>query len=167
MLENINDTIICATLATLPQGKKHVHQRRLKNQVMQSVKNRLLSMSDELKLCSKFNEIINIVKKASQKGFGELAIYDTALRIGSFLNIYPGEVYLHAGTLKGARAIGLNSHSKAISLNNIPANLKSLKAYEIEDFLCIYKNQLQNTNNIIIKPNNMHVSKVYIKKYRK
>lgn len=163
LLGNINDVIICATLATLPQGKKHFHQRRLNNQVMQSVKNKLLARSSEIKTCLKFNEIINIVKETSEKGFGELAIYDTALRIGAFLNVYPDEVYLHAGTLKGVKAMGLNISSGTISFNNTPSALKNLKAYEIEDFLCIYKKQLQNANNKIVKPNNMRVRKARIK----
>ncbi|MBZ9688493.1 hypothetical protein G9F72_019370 [Clostridium estertheticum] len=154
-LGNINDVIVCATLARLPNGVKHSHQRRLNNQMMNSVKDKILARVNEIKLCSNFNEIINIVEESSEKGFGELAVYDTSLRIGSFFNIYPDEVYLHAGTLKGARAIGIMGKSKTISINNIPKELFSLKAYEIEDLLCIYKNKLRNLKDKIVKPNNM------------
>lgn len=153
----IDDVITCATLGKLPQGKKHFHQNRLKNDVMESVKNKLLRRKEEINNCSKFYQIINIVEEEAESGFGELAIYDTSLRIGAFLGVYPEEVYLHAGTLKGAKAIGLQTQKKKIPLSDIPNGLKSLKVYEIEDFLCIYKNKLKNNNVIINRLSKLRV----------
>lgn len=149
LLKNINEVIECATLAKLPKGKKHIHQRRLNSQVMESVKNKLLLRSIEIQSSLKFDDIFNIVNESSEKGFKDLAIYDTALRIGAFLNVYPVDIYLHAGTLEGAKSMGLNTGIKKISLSNTPKSLKSLKAYEIEDFLCIYKVELKNLNSNI------------------
>jgi hypothetical protein len=45
------------------------------------------------------------------KGFGELAVYDCSLRVGSYLNLLPDKIYLHAGTRKGAEALKMNVSS--------------------------------------------------------
>jgi len=45
---------------------------------------------------------------AEVPGFGKLAVYDVAMRIGIWRDIWPRYVYLHAGTRKGARALGLS-----------------------------------------------------------
>jgi len=42
-------------------------------------------------------------------GLGELYVYDTTLRIGAKLNLFPDKVYLHAGTRLRERALGLRT----------------------------------------------------------
>ena len=57
------------------------------------------------------------------KGIGELTIYDTALRIGFYLDIYPDKVYLHAGTREGAkRLIGEDKvkNKKYLEMSELP-----------------------------------------------
>lgn len=143
-LKNIEDAIQFGAMAKLSNGNKHPHQRRLKVEIMEEVKNRLLSEVDKIKKCRSFEELIKIVEKCKESGFGELAIYDTALRIGSNINIYPEKVYLHAGTEKGAKELGLKFSNKVIEVSELPEELKRLKPYEVEDFLCIYKDEFKN-----------------------
>jgi ABC-type arginine/histidine transport system permease subunit len=69
-------------------------------------------------------------------------VYDTALRLGANLRLLPREVYLHAGTRRGARALGLDYRSESVSMRLLPAALRRLRPYEVEDVLCIYKDWL-------------------------
>ena len=48
---------------------------------------------------------MKIVEECKVKGFGELSIYDTAVRIGAHLRIEPDKVYLHAGAREGIKAL--------------------------------------------------------------
>jgi hypothetical protein len=53
-----------------------------------------------------FGDLFHLVGAAldSIHGLGELYVYDTSLRIGAKLNLFPDRVYLHAGTRLGAGA---------------------------------------------------------------
>ena len=62
----------------------------------------LLARKDLMMSVKRFNDLYAIVKEASIKGIGELCIYDTTERIGTFLGVLPDEVYLHRGTRVGA-----------------------------------------------------------------
>ena len=76
-------------------------------------------------------------------GIGPLTIYDTACRIGAYLAVEPSKIYLHAGTRSGASALGLDSDNSTLSITDLPKAFQCLKASEIEDCLCIYKEDLQ------------------------
>lgn len=51
-------------------------------------------------------------------------------------------MFLHAGTRTGARALGLDTSRQAISPDELPKAFRKLNPREIEDVLCIYKDQL-------------------------
>lgn len=143
-LNNIEDAIKYGATARLSNENKHSHQRRLKVEILEQVRDKLLEEVEKIKKCTSFEELIEIVEECKESGFGELAIYDTALRIGSNINIYPEKVYLHAGTKKGAKELGLKISNKVIEFSDLPEELKGLKPYEVEDFLCIYKDKFRN-----------------------
>lgn len=63
-------------------------------------------------------------------------MYDVAFRIGSFLGIEPDLVYLHAGTCKGARLLGVRG--KVARVDEFPDALRRLEPWQLEDFLCRY-----------------------------
>jgi len=79
-------------------------------------------------------------------GIGELYVYDTTLRLGGHLRLVPREVYLHAGTRRGARALGLDHRSDSVSPNQLPTVLRRLRPHEVEDLLCIYKDWLRTVD---------------------
>ena len=83
--------------------------------------------------------IDNLLKSA--KGVGELYIYDTSLRIGSYLGNLPEKVYLHSGTRTGARKIGFKN-KYVIEMSELPNEFQKLEPFEVEDILCIYKYKL-------------------------
>jgi hypothetical protein len=84
------------------------------------------------------------------RGLGELYCYDTALRIGAKLELLPQMVFLHRGTRDGARALGHTDYRSAnIDPHTLPRELHQLHPYEIEDFLCIFKDCLHSPKRLM------------------
>lgn len=97
-------------------------------------------------LCPDFKTLHNIVKKYAENffGIGVLTIYDTATCIGFPQGLYPKVIYLHAGTREGAHALGIKgSTATKEQFIEICSAFDMLEPAQIEDFLCIYKKQLQ------------------------
>jgi hypothetical protein len=76
-------------------------------------------------------------------GLGPLYAYDTAPIIGTFLGFQPEEVYLHCETRTGARALGFRGALKYLEVSQLPQEIQVLEPYEIENFLCIYADDLK------------------------
>lgn len=102
-------------------------------------------MNDILKAIT-FDEICKIVTDCKVKGFGELSIYDTSMRIASHLNIEPDKIYLHAGARKGMEVLEEkgyvkqgSSKKKHIEIKDMPKPMQQLKAAETEHLLCSMK----------------------------
>jgi hypothetical protein len=81
-------------------------------------------------------------KSCRSNGLGSLYAYDTARRLGAKLGVEPQRVYLHAGTRKGAKALGLDYRQASLPVNDFPEPLRVLPADMLESFLCIYKDRL-------------------------
>jgi hypothetical protein len=129
----------------LVEGKKHPHQRRLRNSDLASATNALLACLEQISAATSFDElhtsVHNLVGQISR--IGELYVYDTALRIGAKLRIRPNRVYLHRGTREGARALKVDASQATIDVSQLPPAFQRLDAREIEDCLCIYKEDLK------------------------
>jgi len=103
----------------------------------------------EIKSCKSFTELLNLIESiiGNISGIGELYLYDTSLRIGAKLELFPKVVYLHRGTRIGAKKLaeakklGYDLKQKFLSCDKFPKELQELKPLEIEGFLCIYRNQ--------------------------
>ncbi|MFA6584248.1 MAG: hypothetical protein WCS77_08125 [Elusimicrobiaceae bacterium] len=96
-----------------------------------------------IKQCKNFEEILSEVRN-NISGEKPLYKYDVALRLGANIGHMPKMVYLHAGTEKGARNLGFQHATQTLIKNdfdkhNLSCLWSSLKPYQIEDFLCIYK----------------------------
>lgn len=126
------------------RGKRFGHQCRITRAALRSAVEKLKSIVSPLKACRSFLELHTLLERnlGPLSGIGELYIYDTALRLGSFLDLRPAHVYLHTGTRAGARRLGLNLDRSYIPISEFPAEIRVLPAHEIEDFLCIYKDRL-------------------------
>ena len=127
-------------------GKVPHHQRRVGRAVLTAACNRLLRCKKRIEACEHFAELIEIVDKktADVYRFGELAVYDTSLRLGAWLGVLPERVYLHAGTKKGAKALGLDTKWGYLETDELPELLQVLEPREAEDFLCIYKDEFKD-----------------------
>jgi hypothetical protein len=137
----LRDAIIKAALSVDHLGKKHPHQYRLKREDLQNFGNALVQNAERIENAINFEEIISYVRSCKIYGIGELAIYDTAVRIGAFLDIWPDRIYLHAGAKVGALAVNPNISADVITKNDLPLAFQAedLSCYELEDILCIYK----------------------------
>lgn len=144
-----------AAMATNSKGKRHSHQRRLKKADIEKAKLILLTNLNEIEACKSFDEIFSLLEELVRpiKGIGELYVYDTALRIGGYLNLYPTEVYLHAGARTGARRLGFDGKESPIAVSRFPDVLRELEPREIEDLLCIFKDELAQESEISLDDN--------------
>ena len=138
---NIQKVIELAALAKSPGGKRLSHQRRIPERVLEESCRRLLSNQALLENCSSFEELHEVIAQTLESihGIGELTVYDTSLRIGSFLKLEPSKVFLHAGTRIGARYLGMGVSKSKLEISEFPVQFRMLKPREIEDVLCIYK----------------------------
>lgn len=141
-LRTFEEALTRAGLAQRPDGRRWSHQRRIPGAVLEQATRRLHQA--QLRRTRSFADLIARVNAAvrSVHGIGELYVYDTALRLGAHLQLLPREVYLHAGTKRGARALGLDHRVKSLAPTNLPTSLRRLRPYEMEDVLCIYEDWL-------------------------
>ena len=132
-----------AAMCIGPNGRKHPHQYRIPRQALADAKIALLRRQNEIEKSPDFEDLHGIVASTFHniRGLGKLTVYDTALRLGLYLKLEPQKVYLHAGALIGARALGYEGD--VITRDQFQPPLAQLSAAEVEAFLCIYKAQLR------------------------
>jgi hypothetical protein len=138
-LPSLATAIRSAALAHwLPSHTRHPHQRQ-SHEVLQVVEGRLQKASDAIGAAADFDALHGVVKReiGRMPKIGDLAVYDIAYRIGAFLGKAPTLVYLHAGTVEGARALGFTG--KTLDPAQLPSAFSRLTPAELEDCLCIYK----------------------------
>jgi hypothetical protein len=124
-------------------NKMFSHQRRVGKIKATKGYELLLDKKTELGKCKKFEEIMAITDKVMKEveRLGPLWSYDTALRIGFHLKVYPTDVYIQAGVKKGYKKIfNENSKNRFENKDKFPKELQVLEPYEIENFLCIWGN---------------------------
>lgn len=141
-LPSLDETIRVAALSTDERGKRLSHQRRIPGEVLPRVAKRL--RQDGLRGIRSFDDLYERIVElcGGIEKFGELTRYDVAIRIASKLNLEPERVYLHCGTRAGAKELGVPHRGATVEMAELPRALRRLRASEVEDFLCIYKDQL-------------------------
>jgi hypothetical protein len=143
---SLERAIEMASMGKMSNGKRsHHHYRRSETQ-LNAGKNALMAVYPQIRKCKNFEDLHNLVKKITDKidGLAELYTYDAAHIIGTQLGFHPQKVYLHTGTRKGAMALGFSGGLRYLEVSQLPAEIQVLKAYEIEDFLCIYASDLKS-----------------------
>lgn len=133
-----------AGMAENDNGKRYSHQYRLKRVNMAKATEKLRGRTAELATCESFDALHGLLCGITNgiSGLGPLYAYDTARRLGAKLRIEPQRVYLHAGTRKGAKALGLDYRQASLPMTDFPASLRVLPPDMLESFLCIYKDKL-------------------------
>ena len=151
-MSNLRRAVEQAALALRADGKRLDHQRRIPEPALRAWAERLLRKTSSMGACQSFEALFAIVERESLHlwGVGELTVYDTALRIGAHLGLEPSEVFLHAGTREGAKALGIDGNRRTISPQELPKAFRQLKPREIEDCLCIYKDDLKTMKPITL-----------------
>lgn len=142
---SLSETIRLAANAIGSDDKRHDHQRRIPSSALAKLARELLEIEQNVQDSKSFAYLFGLVKDTAKnlKYIGELTIYDTAFRIGAKLKLYPEDVYLHAGTRKGAAVLGIDTTRESIAASSLPSAFTVLKPYEIEDVLCMYKDDLE------------------------
>lgn len=140
---SLEDAIELAAMAVSPAGKRLSHQHRIPKAALRAWADCLLRRSAQIRDSKTFAALHTLMSEtgAELHGIGNLAVYDTATRVGAFLRLDAEHVYLHAGTREGARALGFNGHD-SLSRTELPEPFRRLSADEIEDCLCIYKRDI-------------------------
>lgn len=129
---------------------KNNEDRGVPTFVLNNMRSKLSNRIDYISKIQNFEQLFNFVTSEKVHRFGPLAIYDTSVRIGAFLDKEPTHVYLHAGTKQGIANLeskqlvksGLSSENK-IPVSALPEELQSLHPIQIENFLCLYKEKFK------------------------
>ncbi len=137
-----------ASAARDSNGKRYKHQSRLTKRALADVHLRLAG--ENLTACGDFDELHRLIESRlrSIHGVGELMIYDTAVRIGALLGHLPKRIYLHRGTRRGARELGLDWRAPYVEMDAIPIEMRVLEPHEIEDCLCIFRDEFATIRRI-------------------
>ena len=149
-MPSLRKTIDCAARACTSWGGKHPHQQRLPRAALQEFAEALSTEVRSLCQARLFDEVHGMVSEVGEsiRDIGELAVYDTALRIGAKLAIEPTRVYLHRGTRVGATALGVGIRQSSVEVADLPRVFRQLKPHEIEDCLCIFKDFLSGKKSL-------------------
>jgi hypothetical protein len=147
---SLAETIRTGANAIRIDGKRHDHQRRIPAQSLAAFGRRLVEHEADIRAIRTFSDLHTLITQLSANIYriGPLAVYDTATRIGAKLNLLPKEIYLHAGTRKGAEALGIDSKLESVSASILPPEFNRLTPSEIEDVLCMYKSNLRRLLHI-------------------
>jgi hypothetical protein len=132
-----------AALCEFQDGKRHPHQYLIPRRLLELAEERFQAAAKHLAAAADFDALHEIVRReiGSVHGIGKLMVYDIAQRIGAHLGKAPTLIYLHRGTKEGAAILGF--HGETLDARKLPSAFLRLAPAEIEDCLCIYKDQLR------------------------
>ena len=144
-MPSLSSAIQSAGSATDWRGRRFDHQRRLSASALRAGTDALRRRMKQIEATKSFHELLELLQPICSNitGLGELYAYDTSLRMGAFLGFEPQHVYLHAGTRKGVRALGIDTARSFVTVSELPKPLRAMPAHELEDLLCIYKETLR------------------------
>jgi hypothetical protein len=142
---SLEEAIERAAMSETSYGKRHSHQTRIPKKRLEEARDKLLLVIPDLEGCRSFAKLIEVVEQKIKPIYkiGDLVVYDVSTRLGCYLKLYPKMVYLHCGTRKGARALGLGYRRKTIAVKELPEPFHQLTADELENCLCQYKEALK------------------------
>jgi hypothetical protein len=131
-------------------GKLHGHQYRVGRERLARLATIAEDHVERFKDARDWNEIYTVVGDiiAQVPGAGILAHYDITNRIGSYFRYNQTVVRVHAGAWEGATVLRLKIQNGQVSLEDLPLELRSLGAMHVENFLCIYKDDLKQLNRL-------------------
>ncbi|NNC17952.1 hypothetical protein HRD49_02725 [Corallococcus exiguus] len=145
-LPSLEEAIEVVADARKENGALFNHQRHLEQSTVDEVRRVLIANQEAIRQVPNFDELFALLERLLTpiRGAKEMYIYDAALRLGSYLKKMPERVYLHMGTRIGAAALGIAVAERAwIAVEELPSAFGTLNAYEIEDALCLYKEELK------------------------
>lgn len=145
---DLGDALIAAGNFWQNENNTHNHQYRI-NRESKKLFSENIRKAPMVEINS-FEDLHNKIFSCRVKGIGSLTIYDTALRLGAHLNMLPDDIYLHAGAYVGYKNLfGKVPIPPIIPYSqDIKALFNDLTPYEIENFLCIYKDHFKELGQV-------------------
>lgn len=158
---SVKDAIItaCDYGKVIIDGEPHWenHFKRIDINALKEAEQILLRKEKDLSDCKNFIELFLLLREVTRlvDGVGPMFYYDVSLRIAAAVGKHclPEDVFYQRGAEVGAMKLGiLRKPSEeepwlpySLFTRNIPP-FERLKPYEIEDFLCLYKDKLDFAN---------------------
>lgn len=129
--------IRAAACATKSDGKPGKHQRKGSAESLKVAEEKLVAQAEILQSFKTFDALLEGVERAVLPipGLNDVYAYDTATRIGAYLNIWPKHVYLYTATRTGAKQLGIVTKKRLLLFNSLPAAFQGLEPYEAEEAL--------------------------------
>lgn len=137
-----------AVHARTEKQKRERHQARLPKSVIPKAYRTLLPLMKQLEEARTWDEIFTLIDGALSpiRGAGDLYIYDTALRIGVYRDIYPDKVYLQSGARRGAIKLDKDLRARCYPLSKFGNAFQCLQPVEMENLLCTFRSSLDPDN---------------------
>ena len=134
---SLEAAIRAAACASKSDGKPGKHQRKGSAESLKVAEEKLVAMEEVLKSFKTFDALLEGVERAILPipGLNDVYAYDTATRIGAYLNIWPKHVYLYSSTRTGAKQLGIVTKKRLLLFNSLPAAFQELEPYEAEEAL--------------------------------
>lgn len=138
-------------------GKHHNHQSKVDITARRKFGATIIALAARGSLdLTDFDRMHDRMDERKPYGIGPVTVYDTAIRIAAYLGIEPNSVYMHAGVRTGFKtlqaALDGYDHDGADKLTDpglsrldkipvawFPTPLRELKADDVEDILCTYR----------------------------
>jgi hypothetical protein len=139
---DFDEAIQNAAKALDRNGRLNNHQHRIGKKKCDESATEVLKYKNDFKKCKTFKEIFQLTEKIRKDIYklGDLWSYDTALRIGFHLDMYPDEVYVQQGVVKGVKKIfnGTRPRGRSLPMNIFPKEIQQMEPFKVENFLCIW-----------------------------
>ena len=127
-----------------PHRKIHPHQRGIGVKQLRQSAILLKEYNSAIRKAKSFADLFIITEtvKSVLKGLGDLWSYDTALRMAFNRGkaFYPQAVFVQRGNMKGIKKIfsKMPMKQRTLPVKIFPKELRSLKPFEIENFLSVW-----------------------------
>jgi hypothetical protein len=168
-IASLQEAIKIAALSKDENGNLYSHQWKLGRwpQKLETAARALTAKPhpDYLKQCSTFaklHTVVGIIVKDKAGAFEDapLYVYDVSVRIAAHLGrhlpgtnpatnpYWPDRVYLHSGTLAGAKVLQeyniLVVSGDTLEMSDLPSELGQLDPWEVESILCDYADDIRS-----------------------
>lgn len=122
-----------------PNGKMHNHQSKV-SKALPTLEDKLQSRIKVLLRSTTFGQLYISIDLLKTPGIGPMTVYDVAVRFGAWLELYPEDIYIHAGTAAGLKALGIDTRGwSRFPMELLPRILRRKDPDTVEDFLCTYR----------------------------
>ncbi|ROH88798.1 hypothetical protein ED208_13375 [Stagnimonas aquatica] len=149
---DLKSAVTMAALGLRADGRRHEHLRRIPQAALEECCNRLVSRLEAIDRIASFDQLLDFIETVVGRphededrvhGVNEMYYYDAACAIANQLGLDIDAVYLHRGTREGAINLGLDGRLRSLKVSTLPEPLQQLAPGEVEDFLCVYKDEMR------------------------